>query len=484
MATLNFISGKIVSLKDDGTVNAGGKVYFYVADGTYSSALTSYSDRPLTTPNANPLVLDSSGRGKAYISGNADCKITDSADVLIYNERDISPQNIKTVSTKSANFTVDTTYLDSVVETTAALTLSLTSAATLGAGFSFTLVNTSDGTVTVARLNSGDTINGVVGNDTIPLNSSAEITVNAAATGFLIDKVNISTFASPVTFSNSITSSGNNTWTGQNVGLFSTGDVKLSIKTSADAGWVIMDDGTIGNASSSASTRANADTAALFSLVWDNIANTWCPIYDSAGAVSTRGADAATDYAANKRIRLPRTVGRAMAGAGSTGAYSSTFTADAGTDVCTVDSNLSLYTGAIVQVASTTTLPAGLSAATNYYVIRTAATTLTLATSLANAHAGTAIDITDAGTGTHTMTMSLSSRALGEHVGEETHVNIHAEGYPHSHSMNAYQPGGSGFGSVVTASATTHSQDTSSVGAGNAANNMPPETFLNVMIKL
>lgn len=51
-----------------------------------------------------------------------------------------------------------------------------------------------------------------------------------------------------------------------------------------------------------------------------------------------------------------------------------TFTADAGTDLLT-HSYYSLLTGTRVQVSSTTTLPAGLSAATNYYVVRVSDTT-------------------------------------------------------------------------------------------------------------
>lgn len=62
--------------------------------------------------------------------------------------------------------------------------------------------------------------------------------------------------------------------------------------------------------------------------------------------------------------------------------------------------------GQIVQVATTGTLPTGLTAATNYYVIPITnylTGTLNLATSLANAKAGTAIAITGVGSGTHTV---------------------------------------------------------------------------------
>ena len=50
-------------------------------------------------------------------------------------------------------------------------------------------------------------------------------------------------------------------------------------------------------------------------------------------------------------------------------------------------------------------LPTGLTAGTDYWLIRVSATTARVATTLANAIAGTAISFTDAGTGTHTVTL-------------------------------------------------------------------------------
>jgi hypothetical protein len=80
----------------------------------------------------------------------------------------------------------------------------------------------------------------------------------------------------------------------------------------------------------------------------------------------------------------------------------STFTADASTDICThLNINLLPYTRC--QLTTTTTLPAGLSLATDYYIIRVTDLTIKFATSYANAVAGTAVDITSAGTGTHTI---------------------------------------------------------------------------------
>ncbi|MBI3936758.1 MAG: hypothetical protein HY323_07255 [Betaproteobacteria bacterium] len=79
-----------------------------------------------------------------------------------------------------------------------------------------------------------------------------------------------------------------------------------------------------------------------------------------------------------------------------------TFTAVAATDVCTAAGG-QIMTGEVVRLTTTDTLPAGLALATDYYLIWQSSTTFKLATSLANARAGTAIDITDAGAGVHTV---------------------------------------------------------------------------------
>jgi hypothetical protein len=91
--------------------------------------------------------------------------------------------------------------------------------------------------------------------------------------------------------------------------------------------------------------------------------------------------------------------------------YGDTFTADASTDIITMTSTANIpsniLVGTRVRLTTTTTLPAGLALATDYYVIKVTDSTFKLATSYANAIAGTAINITDAGTGTHTMSRLL-----------------------------------------------------------------------------
>ena len=98
---------------------------------------------------------------------------------------------------------------------------------------------------------------------------------------------------------------------------------------------------------------------------------------------------------------------------------SATFTA-AASDICTYTSTTSypsnILTGTRVRLTTTVTLPAGLALATDYYVIRLTDGTCSFASSYANAVAGTAVDITDAGTGTHTMSWLLPRYTNGAGV--------------------------------------------------------------------
>jgi hypothetical protein len=110
-----------------------------------------------------------------------------------------------------------------------------------------------------------------------------------------------------------------------------TGDYRVSLRpTTTHPGWVKANDGTLGNASSGATTRANADTADLYALLWNTFSDSLCPV--STG----RGASATADFAANKTITLTKALGRALvvAGAGS-GLTSRTLGDVAGTETHT-----------------------------------------------------------------------------------------------------------------------------------------------------
>lgn len=157
------------------------------------------------------------------------------------------------------------------------------------------------------------------------------------------------------------------------------------------------------------------------------------------------------------------------------------------TDVITVPSNDWIQTGTALVLSTTGTLPTGLSA-TTYYAIRTAATTIKLATSVANANAGTQVDITAAaGGGTHTLTLTLTDRTLGAEGGEETHAISDAEMPSHTHVIQTdNNTGGGQFyvsentdgGSSVASTAITNS-----AGSDTKHNNMPPYVTVNFIIK-
>ena len=61
--------------------------------------------------------------------------------------------------------------------------------------------------------------------------------------------------------------------------------------------------------------------------------------------------------------------------------------------------------GPVRVTTSAADLPAGLATDTNYWIIWLSANTFSFASTEANARAGTAVNITDAGTGTHTLVM-------------------------------------------------------------------------------
>lgn len=78
--------------------------------------------------------------------------------------------------------------------------------------------------------------------------------------------------------------------------VFQTGDPLWVPRSGTRAGWVRMNARTIGSSTSGASERANADTQALYEFIWNNCADTECPV--SGG----RGGSASADFDANNPI--------------------------------------------------------------------------------------------------------------------------------------------------------------------------------------
>jgi hypothetical protein len=83
--------------------------------------------------------------------------------------------------------------------------------------------------------------------------------------------------------------------------------------------------------------------------------------------------------------------------------FSDIFTVSTTTEALTFAQPIPIDTGDGVKVSSTATVPSPLVAGTTYYAIKVTDTSYQLATTLANAFAGTAIDLTLAGSGQHTL---------------------------------------------------------------------------------
>jgi microcystin-dependent protein len=210
---------------------------------------------------------------------------------------------------------------------------------------------------------------------------------------------------------------------------WSTGDVKPTLKTVADTTWVMMNDGTIGDASSGGTTRANADTSALFTLLWNNTADADCAV--SGG----RGANAAADFAAHKTIALPKSLGRALAFAGA---------------------------------------GSGLTSRALAHVIGEETHLLSAAEVPSHTHSVPAESVSGSASGSVSGVVVSGSTTTGYSV---------AGGSPLPDPITSLNTGSAGL-SGGTITGTTTGTTTGSAGSGGAHNNMQPTTFLNFMIKL
>ncbi len=162
-----------------------------------------------------------------------------------------------------------------------------------------------DGSITTAKLADGAVTTGKLGASSV---STAKILDSAVTTAKIAD-ANVTTAKIS---DNAVTSAK------VDASVWSTGDVKITLKSAADAGWLMMDDGTIGDADSGADHTGD-DYEDLFTLLFNNIVDANAPLLTSDGTATTRTAqtDAATAWAAHCRITLTKVLGRALASAGS-----------------------------------------------------------------------------------------------------------------------------------------------------------------------
>lgn len=98
-------------------------------------------------------------------------------------------------------------------------------------------------------------------------------------------------------------------------GLNNPGQPVPSLTTTIPQGQVSANGFTVGNATSNATGRANADTFWLFTFLWNNCAS--CTLFNSAGSIISKGANAAADFAANDAIATINMNGAGLIGADS-----------------------------------------------------------------------------------------------------------------------------------------------------------------------
>jgi microcystin-dependent protein len=180
-------------------------------------------------------------------------------------------------------------------------------------------------------------------------------------------------------------------------------------------------------------------------------------------------------------FNLPDFRGRTTVGAGTGTVTASGVDADVSTgdDTLTVTSNNTKWvTGMSVVFTLSSGTITGLTSSSTYYVIRNSATTIKLASTLANAQNGTAIDLTAKSSPVWTITGTLTARTVGEIGGEEAHAMSLTELLAHTHTAidngASSGPGGS----------TSNYASTSGSKGGNAAMNiMQPFAGVHFIIK-
>lgn len=263
--------------------------------------------------------------------------------------------------------------------------------------------------------------------------------------------------------------------------VFTTGDVKWKLYSGTETGWVRLNGRTIGSASSGSTERANADTENLFLWLWNNITDTYAPV--SGG----RGATAAADWSANKRITLPSMQGRAPFGLDDMGATAA--------GVLTVGTPTT--TASTLGAEKTTFVEANLPAHTHSTGTLAVSSHTHAAGTLAGAtashtHSFSATTSSD-GAHTHTMTIRNTTNAQpvtgsGNNAADDSNTTgVTSSDGAHTHTVSGTSGAATPAVTVSGSTATTQptlSGATGSVGSGTAATTVAPGRLGTWYIKL
>lgn len=207
----------------------------------------------------------------------------------------------------------------------------------------------------------------------------------------------------------------------------------------------------------------------------------------SAIDITTNGSGTHSLY---NKFALPTSVGRTRIGAGTGTVVASGVDADvdlAGNTLAVPANNTKWITGMAVVFTLASGTITGLVSTTTYYVIRNSSTLLKLASTLANAQNGTAIDFTAKSAPIWSLTYTMTARTLGEAGGQETHAKSSTEALAHVHGQTIYQansnPGSIPVGMATVGADVSGTYSTQSTGGNVAMNIMNPFTVCNYIVR-
>jgi hypothetical protein len=224
-----------------------------------------------------------------------------------------------------------------------------------------------------------------------------------------------------------------------------TGDIRISVNQFYPFGWVPMDDGTIGSASSGATTRANIDTWPLYNTLWSAF-NSSNPavlnIYTNAATTpktaSTFGASAISDWNAGKQLQLTQMLGRVLIGTAPDMPIPITFTTNSSTTYTVTSGSLANVNNGMPVKITANTAGMGQQPYFNviYYIQVLSASTFTLY-SYFDAQNGFSSQITAGGSSSDN-TLQISDGFLGLFSGANyAQGGTPSDGYPASITTGA-----------------------------------------------
>lgn len=272
-------------IDSNGSPLAGGLVYWYAAGTT--TPRTTYTSSSGSTAQANPVVLNSRGEPNSpiWLTTGLYYKavLRDSAGVLIRTIDNISGINdvAQQAVSEWALMAGTGTWIST---TTFSVTGDVTAILTASRRLKIALSSTFYGTIVSAGYGAGITTVEVIGDNGTDIGASSP----GAMTVYygILSSVNESV---PALYLPLAQMTGMESW-------FYT--------ATAPAGWLAENGDTIG-ADTSGADHEGEKYRALFDWLWANGTDTTCPMLTSGGGASTRGASAAADWAANKRLTLP-----------------------------------------------------------------------------------------------------------------------------------------------------------------------------------